>query len=848
MKEFSKFMLVTITCMALAGCKTPEKIGDDADVTDPEVVEPETPEEERLVSQAVAGLWVGTTTSSTGRVASISGVITENKRIKLLESGVGTQFSGSVISTVEGQATAELSVFDSIGDGAKKNADISLVLETVVEEVSISGAYSSAADNGKFLLSYNPEYVRPSSIAIVSGAWSNREESINIDTNNGFNGQGANGCSYTGSIGIINPSFNAYNLNVEVTGCTDTTLSGDYFGVAWLGDLISQNDTLKYSIVKSDGTASLSSQLTLTVVGETPSVAGIWRGTITSSSGKVTSIATGIIAENGSMQLTTSDGDVISGVLGVDAGTDVSATAKFYKADRSANFSMAFSGVIVENSLLTGTYTNADPSDTAGEFSLTYDEVYEQVSKQSLVAGSWGEEFENILLNSIGSLSGTNTDSDCTLAGSIGMLSPTFNAYNVNISTNNCSETALNGDYSGLATLSDGSGDGVLDTLTYVVNNDAGYLTKIFTKASSLASISGIWRGTFTNNEGKSTFYKGLISEDNEIKFLADTESFPFDQGSDIISGTAIVHTKNSMAATLKEIPANNNPDKVLTVELSGVVTEKDTLSGFFKKHDAATDLVEFGSFSLKYDDVYTIPEVNFFVINDTEWDIIKFNNEGVNFYNLYLNLSRSFVLNSDRTIIVESEPEISVVSGPIETDVSAEFTVAPDATREVITIISDVDTTGSQADVVTVSSITTTERVTENIYRTLKSVDGNDIFRTETVTETSITTTTTTHHVDSNNCRYLGNYDVVDPRVNMWNLYMVVSGCNDLQVRNSDGDDLGITYNLDGIYTGLATLEEQFSVSGHPHDHFNFMTFGMVDTTGTKTINNRVTLQFFGN
>jgi len=124
-----------------------------------------------------------------------------------------------------------------------------------------------------------------------------------------------------------------------------------------------------------------------------------------------------------------------------------------------------------------------------------------------------------------------------------------------------------------------------------------------------------------------------------------------------------------------------------------------------------------------------------------------------------------------------------------------------------------------------------------------------------------------------------------------MWNLYMVVSGCNqalnvrsidglDLLVdasgktidrKNADGSDKKLTFengvvvnitdsngeiskvntlplNLNGTYTGLATLEEEYSILNHPHNHFRFMTFGMVDTTGTKTINNRLTLQYFGN
>ncbi len=850
MKTLMNLVVVASLSAGVVGCKSPDNTTTDSttDTTDPV----ETTEEQRLVSESTAGFWVGTMTSNTsGKVASISGLVTENNRIKLIESGVGTQFSGTVVSS-GGTASADMVQFNTITEGAKKEIDISFNMESITEKVSVTGSYNSAEDSGKFILNYNIAYERPSTLTKIVGEWSNREESLKIDSSNGFNGQGANGCSYVGSVGIINPSFNAYNLNVSVTGCTDESLSGSYFGVAWLDDSINQDDTLKYSIVKSDGSASLSNQLTRTVVGETPSVAGIWRGTITSLTGKVTSIATGIIAENGAMQLTTSDGDVISGNIGVDTGTDVSAVAKFYKVDRSVQFDMTFAGTITEKNLLQGTYTKSDAIDSGGNFSLTYDVAYEQPSQQKLVSGGWAEQFESLLLNSIGTLAGTNTDTDCTLTGSIGMLSPNFNAYNVNLTTANCTSATINGDYAGLATLSDESGDGTLDTLTYIVNNENQYLTKIFTKTSNLSSIAGIWRGTFTNNEGKSTFYKGLISEDNEIKLLADTESFPFDQGSDIISGTAIVHTKDSIFSdNLIEIPANNNPNAILNITLEGVVEVDDsenslgTLTGTFNKTNSAGELVEFGNFSFVYDPLYIIPEQNFFVINDTEWDIVKFNNNATNFYSQYLNLSSSFVLNSDRTTVVTS-PAVVAVEPPVET--ATGFTVLPDFTRETTTSTS-IDTSGSIANIVDITAVTTLETATDTSYHfdfVTNAVDR--IMQTVTVTNTSTTVTTTTTHVDSNNCRYLGNYDVVDPRLNIWNLYMVVSGCDTLAVRDRDGNDLGTTYNLDGTYTGLATLEELYSIINHPHQHFRFMTFGMVDSTGTKTINNRLTLQYFGN
>jgi len=77
----------------------------------------------------------------------------------------------------------------------------------------------------------------------------------------------------------------------------------------------------------------------------------------------------------------------------------------------------------------------------------------------------------------------------------------------------------------------------------------------------------------------------------------------------------------------------------------------------------------------------------------------------------------------------------------------------------------------------------------------------------------------------DSEGCNYDGNLDIVDTHYIIYNITLEVTGCD-----------------LAGVYTGLATLEERFTIASHPHDHYNFMTFGVSD--GTRTINNRLTFR----
>lgn len=82
----------------------------------------------------------------------------------------------------------------------------------------------------------------------------------------------------------------------------------------------------------------------------------------------------------------------------------------------------------------------------------------------------------------------------------------------------------------------------------------------------------------------------------------------------------------------------------------------------------------------------------------------------------------------------------------------------------------------------------------------------------------------------DTEGCNYDGNFDIVDTHYFIYNITLKVTGTE---------------CSIVGVYKGLATLEEEYSIEEHPHTHYEFMTFGASD--GERTINNRLTLEFFG-
>jgi hypothetical protein len=93
-------------------------------------------------------------------------------------------------------------------------------------------------------------YERPSSFAAASGLWSGNvwgySNSITIDSRGVITGYSASGCDYSGNIGIIDGSYNAYNVTLNIYNCG--TQNGLYAGLAVLMDTVTSNDTAILSV------------------------------------------------------------------------------------------------------------------------------------------------------------------------------------------------------------------------------------------------------------------------------------------------------------------------------------------------------------------------------------------------------------------------------------------------------------------------------------------------------------------------------------------------------------------------------------------------------------------------
>jgi hypothetical protein len=117
----------------------------------------------------------------------------------------------------------------------------------------MSGTYNGVGDNGTFSLTYSSVYDRPSSLAATAGTWkgivSGFTNTFTIDSSGSITGSSASGCSYTGAVSIIDVSYDAYMVNLDIANCGGQ--NGSYGGLGALADTTTQNDTFIASVSNS---------------------------------------------------------------------------------------------------------------------------------------------------------------------------------------------------------------------------------------------------------------------------------------------------------------------------------------------------------------------------------------------------------------------------------------------------------------------------------------------------------------------------------------------------------------------------------------------------------------------
>lgn len=202
---------------------------------------------------------------------------------------------------------------------------------------------------------------------------------------------------------------------------------------------------------------------------------GIYGGTITATAG-IAHNATGLITSNGKLAIIDLNTfEVINGTI-----SDSSITGRVLAPPSSAALTGTITSAAGNN--ITGTYTS-----TLGDGSFSLDansSLYTRGASFAKLLGTWvdsvytgGTGTTTWVFQNDGSYVMTSTES-CTGSGNFYLIDATKNEYEMDLALSNCTNASINGNYTGIGTMSDTSHTD--DTLTFMFINAAGTVGGLF--------------------------------------------------------------------------------------------------------------------------------------------------------------------------------------------------------------------------------------------------------------------------------------------------------------------------------------------------------------------------------
>lgn len=204
------------------------------------------------------GIWLGTLTVN-GSDSDLAGLFYKGELFFGSTFGFGELYEGSY-SVSGNQITGDLNVYDENYGSRINTATFS---GNVSEKSKITADYSSAASSGSFSLDYDALYGRNSSLNVITGIFSFSDGTgytltITIQNDGTFDGSDTNSCAYAGTVGIVDPAINVYDVELTITDMMNCPApEGVYNGYAVLSDDISPNDSL-IVFARRNGTATAS--------------------------------------------------------------------------------------------------------------------------------------------------------------------------------------------------------------------------------------------------------------------------------------------------------------------------------------------------------------------------------------------------------------------------------------------------------------------------------------------------------------------------------------------------------------------------------------------------------------
>lgn len=435
-------------------------------------------------------------------------------------------------------------------------------------------------------------------------------------------------------------------------------------------------------------------------------------------------------------------------------------------------------------------------------------------------------------------------------------------------------------DAAGNTTTTSTAADGTITTTITSADGTSVTTVALPAEVDNLGSAGGIWRGVLTPDDKTklARYYKTFISPSNRVVMLSDSESSVAIQGSDLLQSTDFSQTQDGITVNLKEYAKENDGTTATDVSIVGNLTPTDNIKGTYTRGS------ETGSVLFIYDPVYERGDrTPFFYTQNTYWKVSK-TLSGGGTYSAAFRINDSFKMtgvdDGGMRFTFDEDGEVVNVSFPgLDSDSEAcsydgNFDIVDthffiynvllvvtdgkhlrEARRDAARIEADTaqdvaDTAQADADDAQVAADEAQVTADEAQAAADDALDdlsdavnsGGDVEAAQAVADIT-QSIADTRAERAEELRVVADLeqtiaDAAQLEANIASSAAVIAEGDWNEVQDKECD-------LAGVYTGLATLEEEYTVEDHPHTHYEFMTFGVSD--GTRTINNRLTLDYFG-
>ncbi len=229
------------------------------------------------VNADVGGLWDGTGTDDLepGLVVRIIGVVAEDGRAEYFKvdsntgrpdfTDEGVQFAG-IITSLGNAISGNVRIYAPVGTTFANGATVAngTLNGDILERESIEGVWTAeSGDMGDFSQLFDNLYDRDSSLSITQGAWTGTSsigDNLFLDisasgTISGTDSNGPNlGCVFSSAaddgVNIIDPAFNVYEVNINITNCGP--LNSSYSGLGYTSDGSLGEDIFTISVTDND--------------------------------------------------------------------------------------------------------------------------------------------------------------------------------------------------------------------------------------------------------------------------------------------------------------------------------------------------------------------------------------------------------------------------------------------------------------------------------------------------------------------------------------------------------------------------------------------------------------------